>query len=147
MPVFEASVRLAAPPAVVFPFFADAFNLEELTPPWLRFQVVTPRPIAMAKGVRIDYRLRVHGLPMRWTSEITDWNPDRSFVDEQVRGPYRLWRHRHAFRPDGAGTIAEDLVEYAVLGGALVDRLLVRPDLERIFAFRRHALERRFGAP
>jgi ligand-binding SRPBCC domain-containing protein len=147
VPLLEASVRLASPPEVVFPFFADAFNLEELTPPWLHFEVVTPQPIAMAKGTRIDYRLRVRGLPLRWTSAITEWDPGRSFVDEQVRGPYRLWRHRHVFRPDGGGTLAEDRVEYEVLGGALVDRLLVRPDLERIFRFRREALERRFGAP
>lgn len=145
MPVIESAVRLAAPPERVFPFFADAFNLQELTPPWLRFEVLTPPPITMAVGTRIDYRLRVRGLPMRWTSEITEWQPGLAFVDEQVRGPYRLWRHRHSFVPDGGGTLAQDRVEYEVRGGRLVDRLLVRPDLDRIFRFRGEVLARRFG--
>jgi ligand-binding SRPBCC domain-containing protein len=144
MPRLQSSVRLDAPLSEVFPFFADARNLEALTPPWLRFQILTESPIEMRAGAFIDYRLRVHGVPLRWRSEITAWDPPHLFVDEQRRGPYRLWRHTHRFAADGDATLVEDEVEYAVLGGPLVDRLFVRRDLDRIFAFRREALRALF---
>lgn len=144
MPRLQSSVRLDAPLADVFPFFADARNLEALTPPWLRFEILSPGAVDMRVGAFIDYRLRVHGVPLRWRSEITAWDPPRMFVDEQRRGPYRLWRHTHRFAPEGDGTRVDDEVEYAVLGGPLVDRLFVRRDLDRIFAFRRAALSARF---
>jgi ligand-binding SRPBCC domain-containing protein len=147
MPRLQSSVRLGAPLAEVFPFFADARNLEALTPPFLRFEILAPGPIEMRVGALIDYRLRVHGLPLRWRSEITAWDPPHLFVDEQRRGPYRLWRHTHRFAADGEATLVEDDVEYAVLGGALVDALLVRRDLDRIFRFRRDVLRERFGEP
>ena len=140
MPRLLSSVHLAAPLPDVFPFFADARNLEALTPPWLHFEISNPSPIEMRTGTLIDYRLRVHGLPLRWRSEITAWDPPHRFVDEQRRGPYRAWRHEHRFTAEGGGTLVEDDVTYAVLGGAIVDRLLVRRDLQRIFAFRREAL-------
>jgi ligand-binding SRPBCC domain-containing protein len=145
MPRLLSSVHLDAPPAEVFPFFADARNLEALTPPWLRFEVETPAPVAMRAGALIDYRLRVHGLPLRWRSEITAWDPPHLFVDEQRRGPYRAWRHEHRFTAQGEGTLVEDAVTYAVRGGALVDALFVRRDLDRIFAFRRQALLAEFA--
>jgi ligand-binding SRPBCC domain-containing protein len=145
MPRLQSSVRLEAPLADVFPFFADARNLEALTPPFLCFEILSAGPIEMRVEAFIDYRLRVHGLPLRWRSEITAWDPPHLFVDEQRRGPYRLWRHTHRFAADGEATLVEDDVEYAVWGGALVDRLFVKRDLDRIFAFRREALLRRFG--
>jgi ligand-binding SRPBCC domain-containing protein len=124
----------------VFPFFADAHNLERITPPWLRFRVLTPPPIAMGEGALIAYRLRLHGLPLRWLTRITGWDPPHEFVDEQLRGPYRLWRHRHTFAPDGEGTLARDRVDYELRGtDAMQDAaqaLLVRRDLERIFGYR-----------
>ncbi len=144
MPRLQSSVRLGAPLAEVFPFFADARNLEALTPPWLRFEILSPGPVDMRVGALIDYRLRVHGVPLRWRSEITEWDPPHLFVDEQRRGPYRRWRHTHRFAADGDGTRVDDEVDYAVLGGPLVDRLFVRRDLDRIFAFRREALRDRF---
>jgi len=144
MPRLLSSVRLAAPLAEVFAFFADARNLQALTPPFLRFEVLTLAPIEMRAGALIDYRLRVHGLPLRWRSEITVWDPPSRFVDEQRRGPYRAWRHEHRFTAEGDGTRVDDEVSYEVLGGGLVDRLFVRRDLDRIFAFRREALLRRF---
>jgi ligand-binding SRPBCC domain-containing protein len=119
-----------------FRFFADAANLEYLTPPWLRFQIVSPRPIEMRAGTLIDYKMRLHGMPVRWRSEITVWQPPYRFVDSQRRGPYRLWVHTHAFESVPEGTLVTDIVDYAVPGGALVQRLLVRPDLERIFDYR-----------
>lgn len=139
---------LPRPLEEVFPFFAEAHNLERITPPWLRFQVLGEGPIAMAVGSRIDYRLRLRGLPMRWQSEITRWDPPHAFVDEQRRGPYRLWRHEHTFEASDGGTLACDRVTYAVPGGPglelLVDALLVGPDVRRIFRYRQQALARLF---
>jgi ligand-binding SRPBCC domain-containing protein len=142
------SQRVPAPIDEVFDFYADAFNLERITPPWLGFRVVTPRPIAMAPGALIEYRLRLHGLPVRWLTRIEEWEPGRRFVDAQLRGPYRLWHHTHEFEPDGDdATIVRDRVRYALpLGplGELARRAFVHRDLERIFAFRHQAIVRCF---
>ena len=121
----------------VFEFFADAGNLQRITPPWLDFRIVTPRPIPMHLGALIDYRLKVRGIPLRWRSEITAWEPPFRFVDEQVRGPFRRWIHEHTFEEVIAGTIARDHVRYAVYGGGLINWLLVRHDVAKIFAFRK----------
>lgn len=129
----------------VFPFFADASNLERLTPPSLRFRILTPPPIEMAVGTVIEYRIRLRGIPMRWQSEITAWEPPYRFVDEQRRGPYRLWIHEHVFVPQGGGTLAKDIVRYAVLGGEIVQRLFVASELERIFEYRNAALKDYFA--
>ena len=129
----------------VFPFFADASNLERLTPPSLRFRILTPPPIDMAVGTIIDYRIRLRGIPMRWQSEITAWEPPYRFVDEQRRGPYRLWIHEHVFVPQGGGTLAKDIVRYAVLGGEIVQRLFVASELERIFEYRNAVLKDYFA--
>ena len=136
---------LPAAPWDVFPFFADAFNLERITPPMLRFRVLTAPPIAMGVGTLLDYRVRLRGIPMRWQSEITAWEPPYRFVDEQRRGPYRLWVHEHTFAAQGGGTVARDNVRYAVPGGAIVQRLLVEPDLRRIFEYRSAALREIFS--
>ncbi|MBL1215907.1 MAG: CDP-paratose 2-epimerase [Planctomycetes bacterium] len=142
-----ATQTVALPLDQVFPFFADAQNLEALTPPWLHFRIVTPTPIDMRPGTLIDYRLRVHGLPLRWQSEITAWDPPHRFCDEQRRGPYRLWKHTHEFTEEQSEerlrvTHMTDRVIYAVPGGRLVDRLFVRRDLKRIFGHRQQALTR-----
>lgn len=136
---------LPTPRAELFPFFSEARNLEAITPPWLVFEVLTPGRVRMGAGALIDYRLRVHGIRFRWQTEITAWEPPHRFVDEQRRGPYRLWRHEHTFVEAGAGTLCRDEVEYRVAGGALVNRLFVRREVERVFAFRREALAARFG--
>lgn len=133
-----------APLADVFAFFADARNLETITPPFLRFRVLTP-DVAMRVGTRIDYRLRLRGVPFRWQSEITQWEPNVRFKDEQRRGPYSYWRHVHLFRADGGGTLVEDGVEYDVPGGSLVHQWFVAPELVRIFRYRQEALARIFG--
>jgi ligand-binding SRPBCC domain-containing protein len=131
---------LDAPPEAVFAFFADPFNLEAITPPLLRFAVVTPAPIAMGVGTFIQYRLRLRGVPLRWDTLIQTWEPPRRFVDVQVRGPYRLWHHAHELEPlDGGRTLMRDTVRYALGFGALGElahRALVRRDLEAIFAYR-----------
>lgn len=121
----------------VFDFFSDAFQLEALTPPWLNFEVLTPRPIVMAAGRLIDYRLRLHGIPLQWQSRIYVWEPPVRFVDMQTKGPYRSWHHEHIFEECDAGTLCRDLVRYSVPGGWLVDWFLVRPDLLKIFSYRR----------
>lgn len=135
------------PPERVFAFFADAFGLEALTPPWLHFHVLTPRPIEMSAGRLIDYRLRLHGLPLRWQSRIEVWEPPLRFVDLQVRGPYRRWHHEHRFEAVEGGTLCHDVVDYAVPGGWLIDWLLVRPDLKRIFAYRQARLHDLLAGP
>ena len=124
----------------MFGFFADAANLESITPPWLRFRIVTPQPIVMRAGTLIDYRLRLHGIPFGWQTKITDWEPSRRFVDQQVRGPYRCWIHEHTFEPARGGTLVRDSVTYRSLGGPLVHALLVGRDLRSIFRFRRQRL-------
>ena len=129
----------------VFAFFGDPRNLEILTPPWLQFRITSPEPIAMRVGARIDYRLKVRGIPLSWTSEITVWDPPHRFVDVQIRGPYRKWEHEHRFRAVPGGTQIVDEVAYRVPGGSLVQRFLVGPDVERIFDFRAQELKRIFG--
>jgi hypothetical protein len=140
----EREQYLDRPLGEVFAFFAQAGNLERITPPWLRFELLTPEPVQMAVGALIDYRLRVHGVPLGWTSQIEVWEPGRQFVDRQLRGPYALWHHRHRFEPAGGGTWVYDEVHYAVpLGiiGELLHPLFVRRDLERIFDHRRTAVQ------
>ncbi len=142
----RCEIWLPRPLDEVFQFFADAGNLEQLTPPLLSFHILTPRPIAMRVGTLIDYRLRVRGIPIRWRSEITEWDPPHRFVDEQRRGPYRLWHHEHTFEEQDGGTMCRDLVRYAVLFDFIVHPLLVRRDVEQIFAFRQDTMRKLFSA-
>jgi ligand-binding SRPBCC domain-containing protein len=138
--------RLPGTPDEVFPFFADAANLEAITPPWLRFRIFTRGPIEMREAALIEYRLRLRGIPIRWRTRIDDWQPGVRFVDRQVSGPYALWHHTHEFAPDGPRhTLMRDTVRYALpLGplGDLAHRLVVERDLARIFDFRAEAILR-----
>jgi hypothetical protein len=143
--VFHTELWLPVPREKVFPFFADAHNLETITPPWLNFKILTPGEIPMRVGALIDYQIRIHGFPVCWRTEITGWNPPFSFVDEQRRGPYRRWSHTHTFVEKSGGTLCRDEVIYAVPGGALVNRLFVRRDVEKIFAYRAATLKKHFG--
>ena len=142
--VLRREQRLDGSPADVFPFFADARNLEAITPPLLHFEVVTPGDIDMQVGTLITYRLRLHGIPISWLTSIQAWEPPHRFVDQQVRGPYAFWHHTHELFPSGAdGTHMRDTVRYAIgFGpfGEVAHRLLVRRDLERIFDFRQEAV-------
>ena len=135
---------LPRPRAEVFPFFTDAANLQAITPPWLDFRILTPGPIAMRPGALIDYRLKLRGFPIRWRTQITVWEPPFRFVDRQLKGPYRQWVHEHSFEEKDGGTLCRDRVDYAVPGGALVNRIFVQRDVETIFAYRREQLERLF---
>jgi ligand-binding SRPBCC domain-containing protein len=145
--VFEQHQRLELPAPHAFAFFSDARNLEAITPPWLRFAVLHAGPIEMRPGALIDYRLTLHGLPLRWRTRIAVWEPPAKFVDVQVEGPYAQWEHTHTFAPAGErAVVIGDRVRYALpLGplGAIAHRLFVRRDVERIFAFRRRALAER----
>jgi ligand-binding SRPBCC domain-containing protein len=141
--------RLPGDPDTVFGFFADAGNLEAITPAWLRFAIVTPRPIAMGQGALIEYRLTLHRLPISWLTQIAVWEPGVRFVDVQLNGPYKLWHHTHEFASDGAGgTVMRDTVRYALPfgpAGEIARRLFVARDLDRIFDFRRAEVARRLG--
>jgi ligand-binding SRPBCC domain-containing protein len=143
--VHESELFLAVPRDELFPFFGEARNLERLTPAWVRFRIVTPGEIVMRVGTIIDYRLRIHGVPVRWRSRIAAWEPPRRFVDEQLHGPYRRWVHEHTFEEVDGGTACRDRVEYAVPGGTLIDRLIVRREVGRIFEHRRARLVALWG--
>jgi len=137
------------PLAEVFPFFADARNLETLTPPWLQFEILTPGSINMQVGTIIQYKLRVHGIPIHWTTAISVWNPPHEFVDVQLIGPYLLWHHRHQFESMGDSTRMIDDVHYRVkfgLFGRIANSLFVRRDLETIFRFRAQTIRRFFDS-
>ena len=130
---------LGRPLPDVFAFFAEASNLELLTPAWLRFEVIEPAPTVMADGTLINYRLRVHGVPLRWTSRIESWQPNARFVDRQIKGPYALWHHTHDFEAVGEGTLIRDTVRYSIGFGPIgeaVHALQVQRDLDNIFAYR-----------
>jgi len=143
---FESDLWLPLPPEQLFPFFADAANLETITPPWLRFKLLSPSPIEMREGTLIDYKLLIHGLPIKWRTRIGAWQPPHLFVDEQLRGPYRQWIHQHTFNPCDDGTLVRDHVRYAVSCDLVVHRWLVRPDIERIFRYRCDQLRKHFCA-
>lgn len=142
---FETEIRLPRARDEVFAFFADATNLDAIIPPWLNFRTITPAPIEMHEGTLIDYQLRVRGFPLRWRSKITAWEPPIRFVDEQVRGPYRVWIHEHTFEERDGATLVRDRVRYAVPFDFLVHAWFVRPDIERIFAYRAEKLRARFA--
>jgi ligand-binding SRPBCC domain-containing protein len=145
MKIYSLECEMPAPVSVreAFEFFQDPHNLSRITPPSLDFRIVTPDPIEMRKGAEIDYRIRLAGIPVNWKTVITEYEPPFFFVDEQARGPYRYWRHRHSFHPTEGGTVVGDRVEYALPFGWLgrvVHRLAVRRELHRIFAYRQEAL-------
>ena len=132
----------------VFAFFSRAENLEVLTPPWLNFKILDVAPQPVQKGTLINYSLRVHGIPLRWTSEIVEWEPPHRFIDLQVRGPYKLWRHEHRFQARDGGTLISDTISLALpLGvlGRFAYKIKVRSDVQEIFAFREKKIRALFG--
>jgi ligand-binding SRPBCC domain-containing protein len=146
----EREQWVPAPLDRVFAFFSDAGNLDTITPRWVGFRIVTPRPIAMHVGAHLEYRLRLAGVPFGWRTRIVSWDPPAGFVDVQERGPYALWEHTHEFRPGEGGVWMRDLVRYALpLGplGALAHRVAVRAALAAIFDYRFARIRELFGNP
>jgi ligand-binding SRPBCC domain-containing protein len=146
--LFEQEQLVRRPRGEVFAFFADAANLERITPDSLRFEIRSPQPIAMRAGAIIDYQLSLFGLKFRWRTGIESFDPDAGFVDVQTKGPYRSWRHSHGFSDAPGGTLVRDRVEYELpLGpfGEIARRLFVERQLRRIFDFRRAAIEKAFA--
>ena len=136
---------IARPRDEVFRFFADPFNLERITPPFLQFKIITPAPIDVHPDTLIDYSLRLYGVGFRWRTRIESHTPDMAFIDTQERGPYKLWHHTHTFEDVEGGTLMRDLVRYQVpLGplGQLAHAIFVRRALRQIFEFRRIAIDR-----
>ena len=143
---FESELWLPRSREEVFAFFSDPSKLDAITPPWLHFRTTTPGPIEMRSAALIDYKLRLRGFPMRWRTKIKVWEPPIRFVDEQIRGPYRMWIHEHTFEERDGGTLVRDRVRYAIALDLFVHRWLVRPDIERIFRFRTEKLREYFGS-
>jgi ligand-binding SRPBCC domain-containing protein len=147
--VLAVEQMVPRPRPEVFAFFADAANLERLTPPRLKFSIRTSLPIAMRPGAIIDYRLSLFGFPFRWRTVMEVFEPDSRFVDLQAAGPYAFWRHLHEFTDAPGGTLIRDRVEYQLpLGplGRLARALFVRRQLEHIFDYRRRIIEQVFSA-
>jgi ligand-binding SRPBCC domain-containing protein len=144
----ERTQRIPAPISEVFAFFSDPANLGRITPPGLRFRIRGERSSPLAAGSRIEYRIRWIGIPIRWVTRITEWQPPREFEDVQEIGPYRRWRHRHRFAEDAAGVEMQDRIDYEMpfgVLGRLVHALRVRSQLEAIFEYRRTAIGEIFG--
>ena len=146
--VLERTQIIEKPLSEVFPFFANAANLEQITPRFLRFRVTTPGPIEMRAGARIDYELSLFGVPLHWRTRIEEYVPGVRFVDIQESGPYALWRHTHSFEAVGNATRMRDHVEYREpLGplGRIAHGLFVERTVNRIFDFRAHEITRHFA--
>ena len=149
MYILERTQWFPRPLDEVFEFFADATNLEAMTPSFLKFRVLTPAPIAMTDGLLIDYRLSFAGVPFRWQTRIEEWRPTSHFVDLALKGPYKYWRHRHEFASENGGTRMLDRVEYELplgLLGHLAHVLFVRASLRFIFDHRAAAMTAKFGS-
>jgi len=146
--VLRTETKLPLPIDEVFDFFSRAENLERITPPELGFRIDTPLPIEMKEGALIDYTLHLFGVPMHWQTLITGWDPPHAFVDEQLKGPYAQWIHRHAFRPEGNHTVMEDQVRYRLPLWPLGELALpvIKLQLKRIFGFRQKAILKELGA-
>ena len=147
---FRQEQWISRPIEEVFAFFADARNLEEITPPWLGFKILSMNSDSIAEGSEIRYRLRLHGIPIQWRTEIRKWNPPYRFVDVQRSGPYRLWHHTHRFEAQGNRTRMIDAVRYVLPFGVLgqvVHALKVQSDVRRIFEYRRQRIEELFAIP
>jgi ligand-binding SRPBCC domain-containing protein len=145
---FHSEQWVDRPLEEVFAFFSDANNLEAITPRQLNFRILTPGPIRLEAGARIDYQLTLYGVPVKWATLIERWEPPHEFVDVQLRGPYRVWRHTHRFLAEAKGTRMIDDVAYELpLGplGRMVEALWARREVARIFAHRTEVIARRFS--
>lgn len=138
MPTLQTEAIIPLPREEVFSFFAKAENLERITPDSLRFEILTPSPVRMEEGTLIDYRIRIGGVPQRWRTRISLWEPPFRFADEQLKGPYRRWFHTHTFEEVEEGTRMADRVEYELPFGVFgrMGHPLIRRQLRKIFTHR-----------
>ena len=143
--LLTASQVVPRPIDEVFEFFSNPANLEKLTPAFLQFRIQNVSTPTVQEGTEISYRLKVHGIPLTWLSLIEEWSPPNHFVDNQLKGPYRLWHHTHRFESIPEGTNVIDEVIYRVPGGAIVNRLFVEKDVRSIFDFRQQQLREFFS--
>jgi ligand-binding SRPBCC domain-containing protein len=147
--LFEKELRITASLEEVFAFFSKAENLGTITPAFVGFAILSPVPIEMRIGTIIDNRIRVFGIPLRWKSKITAWDPPLHFADEQLKGPYRKWLHDHTFHVEGEYVVMNDRVQYQVPGGIiapLIHFLIVRPQIRAIFGHRNRVIGSLFSA-
>lgn len=127
----------------VFSFFEKPENLQEITPPYLNFKIITPSPIKMEEGQVISYKIKLRGIPLTWKSLISLYDPPNSFIDEQIRGPYAIWHHTHTFKEEDGGTMIEDEVKYAIpfsIIGRICNHLFIKNDLNKIFQYRKEKI-------
>lgn len=148
MRVIYRKTEVNRPIDEVFEFFAKAENLNAITPPELNFKIITPLPIAMKQGTLIDYKIKLSGIPFGWKTEISQWEPPFRFVDTQIKGPYRVWIHEHAFESQGSKTIVKDIVSYLSPGWIfepVIHQLAVKKKLEHIFDYRMEKIKSIFN--
>jgi len=146
---FETVQWVPKPVDEVFSFFSDASNLEKITPPWLQFRIIEKSGPEMGEGTLITYRLKLHGLPVKWRSRIDSWIPGSMFRDTQIQGPYRRWEHEHRFVSVSGGTLIKDSVKYELplgMGGEVLAGRIVARDVSQIFGYRRKVIEEIMGA-
>jgi ligand-binding SRPBCC domain-containing protein len=145
--ILKTSMTLRVPRDEVFQFFAEAQNLERITPPEMRFKILTPLPITIKQGALIEYSMSLHGARFRWLTKITRWNPPHEFVDEQLSGPYKMWIHTHTFEEQDGSTTIHDEVRYRLPFWPFseVAHPAVRWQLNKIFRFRQEAVRQYFA--
>ena len=144
---FEMEMIIPADIAKVFSFFSSAENLQRITPPWLNFNILTPTPFQIEQGRFIDYKLSLYGIPFKWKTEITLWDPPHRFIDEQVKGPYRKWIHVHYFEPRGDHTFMRDNVKYEIpVFHTVINKLFVHKHVTNIFNYRRERINEIFNS-
>lgn len=145
---FKSTQEIDRPLDEVFAFFSHAENLEQLTPEYLKFKILTPLPIEMKTGALIDYQIKLYGVPLNWKTEITKWDPPSGFVDSQLKGPYSVWIHEHKFEERDGKTIMTDIVDYDIPAGifkSLVNKVFVSKQIQSIFDYRRKIIGQYFG--
>lgn len=145
---FTSIQEIDRPLNEVFDFFSRAENLEHLTPDWLDFKILTPLPIEMKTGTLIDYQIKLYGIPLKWKTQITKWDPPFCFVDSQIKGPYSVWIHEHKIEEHDGKTIMKDIVDYDIPAGflkSLVNKVFVSKQIQSIFEYRRKSIEKYFA--
>lgn len=144
---FKRTQFVNSPLNEVFYFFSEAKNLETITPPYLNFKILKTSTADIQKGTLIDYQLKLHGIPFKWKTHIKDFQQNKMFIDEQIKGPYKKWIHTHSFKEKDGGTLIEDHVVYKIPLGGLGKLLLgkyIKSDLEKIFSYREKIIEEYF---